>query len=143
MAYHGPKIAYNLPCNGHFSTQLLTSTQPTIITLVVTIIFQQGCENQLPLKSIWSDSRLQELSIESKNIPNGARTRKLWSSEVGGLAQTMQLGSCVKPTKLHSQGSFKAPVHAIFPTQTHPGNNPFTRQQTRPNWDHKSAINMS
>ena len=30
MAYHAPKIAYNLPCNGHFSTQLLTSTQPRI-----------------------------------------------------------------------------------------------------------------
>ena len=88
------------------------------------------------------DFRLKGLSIESKNTQNRARTRKLWPSEVGGLAQTVQLGSCVKPTKLHSRGSFKAPVHAIFPRQTHPGNNPFTRQQIRPNWYHKSAINM-
>ena len=115
MAYHAPNIAYNLPCNGHFCTQLLTSTQPIISTLVVTInFFQQVCEHQLPLKSKWSDSRLQILSIESKNTQSRARTRKLWSSEVGGLAQTVQLGSCVKPTKLLSRGSFKALVHAIF-----------------------------
>ena len=89
------------------------------------------------------DSRLKGLSIESTNTQNTTQTRKLWPSEVGGLAQIVQLDSCVKPTKLHSQGSFKAPVHAIFPTQTHPENNPFTRQQTHPNWDHKSAINMA
>ena len=89
------------------------------------------------------NSRLKGLSIESKNTQNRAPTRRLWSSEVGGLAQTVQLGSCVKPMKLRSRGSFKAIVYAIFPTQTHPGNNPFTRQQTRLNWDHKSTINMA
>ena len=89
------------------------------------------------------DSGLKGLSIESKNTQNRARTRNLWPSEVGGLAQTVQLGSYVKPTKLLSRGSFKAPVHAILPTQTHPGNNSFTLQQTYPNWDHKSAINMA
>ena len=31
----------------------------------------------------WLDSRLRDLSIESKNAQNGLRTRKLWSSEVG------------------------------------------------------------
>ena len=34
---------------------------------------------------IWMDSRLKGLSIESKNTQNGVRTKKLWSSEVGGL----------------------------------------------------------
>ena len=89
------------------------------------------------------DFRLKDLSIESKNTQNKARTRKLRSSEVGGLAQTVQVGNCVKPTKLHSRGSFKAPVHAIFPTRTHLGNNSVTRQQTYPNWNYKSAINMA
>ena len=51
---------------------------------------------------IWMDFRLKWISIESKNTQNGARTRKLRSSEVGGLAQTVQLGSSVKPTKLLS-----------------------------------------
>ena len=46
------------------------------------------------------DSKLNELSIESKNTQNGARTRKLRQFEVGGLAETMQLGSSVEPTKL-------------------------------------------
>ena len=31
---------------------------------------------------IWLDSRLIEISIESKNAQNGLRMRKLWSSEV-------------------------------------------------------------
>ena len=34
---------------------------------------------------IWIDSRLKGLSIESKNTQNEVRTKKLWSSEVGGL----------------------------------------------------------
>ena len=32
---------------------------------------------------IWLDSRLIEISIESKNAQNELRMRKLWSSEVG------------------------------------------------------------
>ena len=32
---------------------------------------------------MWSDSRLKDLSIESKNTGNRLRTRKLWSFEVG------------------------------------------------------------
>ena len=34
---------------------------------------------------IWMDSTLKGLSIESKNTQNGVQTKKLWSSEVGGL----------------------------------------------------------
>ena len=85
------------------------------------------------IKIYMDEYRLKCLSIESKNTQNRAQMRKLWLSEVGGLAQTVQLDSSVKPTKLLSWGSFKAPVHATFPTQTHPGNNPFTQQQTHPN----------
>ena len=65
---------------------------------------------------IYMDSRLKGLSIESKNTQNGAWTRKLWPSptqngawtrklwpsEVGDFAQTVQLGSCLKPMKLRS-----------------------------------------
>ena len=37
----------------------------------------------MPSLGIWLDSRLRDLSIESKNAQNGLRMRKLWSSEVG------------------------------------------------------------
>ena len=37
----------------------------------------------MPLNSIWLDSRLNELSIESKNTQNGVRTKELGPSEVG------------------------------------------------------------
>ena len=37
----------------------------------------------MPFSCIWLDSRLRDLSIESKNERNELRTRKLWSSEVG------------------------------------------------------------
>ena len=36
----------------------------------------------MPSTGMWSDSRLKDISIESKNTRNGLRTRKLWSSEV-------------------------------------------------------------
>ena len=39
----------------------------------------------MPSSGIWLDSRLRDLSMESKNTQNGVRTRKLWSSEVGAL----------------------------------------------------------
>ena len=40
----------------------------------------------IPISSsyIWMDFRLKGLSIESKNTRNEVRTKKLWSSEVGG-----------------------------------------------------------
>ena len=40
----------------------------------------------MPLNIIWLDSKLNELSIESKNTKNGVRTKKLCVSEVGGLS---------------------------------------------------------
>ena len=39
-------------------------------------------ENQIPFTSIWLNSRLKDLFIESKNAQIGVRTRKLWSSKV-------------------------------------------------------------
>ena len=38
----------------------------------------------MPLNSVWLDSRLNELSIESKNTQNRVQTKKLCASEVGG-----------------------------------------------------------
>ena len=87
------------------------------------------------------DSKLKGISIESKKTQNRAQTRKLRSSEVEGLAQTVQLGSYVKPMKLCSRGSFKAPVQAIFsyPNSSqklpfHPETNP---PQLSPQFGHK------
>ena len=37
----------------------------------------------MPSIGIWLDSKLRDLSIESKNEQNGLQTRKLWLSEVG------------------------------------------------------------
>ena len=34
---------------------------------------------------IWMDSRLKDLSIESKNTQKGGQTKKLCASKVGGL----------------------------------------------------------
>ena len=39
----------------------------------------------MPLTRIWSDSRLKEISIESKNVQIGVRMRKIWLSKVEGL----------------------------------------------------------
>ena len=72
----------------------------------------------MPYTGIWLDSRLIDISIESKNAQNGLWTRKLWSSEVGrcrahsldevGLAKGGQLGQKRSPrlylsTKFHPQ----------------------------------------
>ena len=48
---------------------------------------------------IWMDSRLKGLSIESKNTQNGVRTKKLWSSEVGGLTLCRGYAIAWKPTQ--------------------------------------------
>ena len=37
----------------------------------------------MPFTSIWLDSRLKDLFIESKNAQIEVQTRKIWSSEVG------------------------------------------------------------
>ena len=41
----------------------------------------QNCENQILITSIWLNSRLKDLFIESKNAQIRVRTRKLWSTE--------------------------------------------------------------
>ena len=48
---------------------------------------------------IWMDSRLKELSIESKNTQNGVWTKKLWSFEVGGLTLCRGYAIAWNPTQ--------------------------------------------
>ena len=48
-----------------------------LIHLVQQFNFQTRCGHQMPLNSIWLDSRLNELSIESKNTHNGVLTEEL------------------------------------------------------------------
>ena len=53
---------------------------------------------------IWMDFRLKGISIESKNTQNGVRTKKLWSSEVGGLTLCRGYAIAWKPTQLRTRG---------------------------------------
>ena len=48
-----------------------------LVHLVQQLNFQTRCGHQMPLNSIWLDSRLNELSIESKNTHNGVLTKEL------------------------------------------------------------------
>ena len=48
-----------------------------LIHLVQQLNFQARCGNQMPLNSRWLDSRLNEISIESKNTHNGVLTKEL------------------------------------------------------------------
>ena len=48
-----------------------------LVYLVQQLNFQTGCEHQMPLNRIWLDSRLNDLSIESKNTHNGVLTKEL------------------------------------------------------------------
>ena len=43
----------------------------------------------MAISLIWSDYRLKDLSIESKNVRIGVRTREIWSCKVGGLKMCM------------------------------------------------------
>ena len=54
----------------------LTLTKP-LVHLVQLFNFQTRCGNQMPLNSISLDSRLNDLSIESKNTHNGVLTKEL------------------------------------------------------------------
>ena len=54
----------------------LTLTKP-LVHLVQQFNFQTRCGHQMSLNSIWLDSRLNELSIESKNTLNGVLTKEL------------------------------------------------------------------
>ena len=48
-----------------------------LVHLVQQLNFQTRCGHQMPLNGIWLDSRLNELSIESKNTHNGVLTKEL------------------------------------------------------------------
>ena len=48
-----------------------------LVHLVQQFNFQTRCGHQIPLNSIWLYSRLNELSIESKNTHNGVLTKGL------------------------------------------------------------------
>ena len=48
-----------------------------LVHLVQQFNFQTRCGHQMPLNSIWLDSRPNELSIESKNTHNGVLTKEL------------------------------------------------------------------
>ena len=48
-----------------------------LVRLVQQLNFQTIYEHQIPLNGIWLDSRLNELSIESKNTHNGVLTNEL------------------------------------------------------------------
>ena len=48
-----------------------------LVHLVQKFNFQTRCGHQMPLNSIWLDSRLNEISIESKNTLNGVLTKEL------------------------------------------------------------------
>ena len=58
---------------------------------------------QVALRYICVDSRIIGLSIESKNTQNGLRTKKLWSSEVGGHNQKIR---CAEPAGAYCFLSF-------------------------------------
>ena len=48
-----------------------------LVHLVQQLNFQTRCGHQMPLNSIWLDSRLNELSIESENTHNGVLMKEL------------------------------------------------------------------
>ena len=48
-----------------------------LVHLVQQFNFQIICGHQMPLNSIWLDSRLNEISIESKNTHDGVLTKEL------------------------------------------------------------------
>ena len=48
-----------------------------LIHLVQQFNFHTRCGHQMPLNGIWLDSRLNEISIESKNTHNGVLTKEL------------------------------------------------------------------
>ena len=48
-----------------------------LVRLVQQLNFQARCGHQMPLNGIWLDSRLNDLSIESKNTHNGVLTKEL------------------------------------------------------------------
>ena len=99
---------------------------------------------------IWMDSRLKGISIESNTTQNGVRTKKLWSSEVGGLTLCRGYAITWKPTQLRTRGCTQprnsvASTHrrarellgssntCQFSTRNHPGTTLIHRPQYPPN----------
>ena len=61
-----------------------------ISTLCTTIQFSDKMWHQMPLNSIWLDSRLNEISIESKNTHNGVLTKELCKLQVVAKISNLQ-----------------------------------------------------
>ena len=74
----------------------------------------------MSITSIWLDSRLKEIFIESKNARIGVRIRKIWSSEVGVHQEPHY---CANPRNSVPKGcrnTLETPVNAIFQTKFTP-----------------------
>ena len=69
-------------------------------------------EKQMSFTGIWLNSRLKELSIESKNVQIGVRTRKLWSSKV----EAVDSHGCAKIVETLKPST--TPTTNTQPTQT-------------------------
>ena len=68
----------------------LTLTQ-RLVHLVQQFNFQTRCGHQVPLNRIWLDSRLNDLSIESKNTHNGVLTKELCKLQAMKKISNLQL----------------------------------------------------
>ena len=70
-----------------------------LVHLVQQFNFKTRCGHQMPLNSIWLDSRLNDLSIESKNTHNGVITKELCKlqavAKISNLQQQQQPPSFV------------------------------------------------
>ena len=71
--------------------QLTLTTR--LVHLVQQFNFQTLCGHQMPLNIIWLDSRLNELSIESKNTQNGVLTKELCKLQVMKKSETCSTSS--------------------------------------------------
>ena len=98
---------------------IFTSHVNTIEHLVKQSNFQYIFQHQIPSTRIWSNSRLKDLSIESKNVRIGVRTKKIWSFKVGGLNGCRGYAITPKPMQFRTQGcSFEAqPRNSMASTQ--------------------------
>ena len=65
---------------------------------------------------IWMDSRLNGLSIESKNTQNGVRTKKLCASEVGRLSWCKGYAVAWNPTQRRARSGTQ-PRYGVDSTQ--------------------------
>ena len=94
----------------HVSQLTLTKR---LVHLVQQFNFQTRCGHQIPLNSIWLDSRLNELSIESKNTHNGVLTKELCKLQaVTKISNLQHLQQQQKPLSFIIFGD----LHFIFDT---------------------------